>query len=159
MANYLDKLSLGRKGSFTHALSRTAVDAAVFGGASFGYGYLMNRYREKAHIKGVPADLAAGIGFTALSFLGDWYGVGGVVGGLSHATKMVGLAGIGAFCHTLGAGRGSQHSGVARVMVKKGDIPKVKAAVPGSTILGEIPKAPHGDFLSAAQLDRLANAG
>lgn len=156
--NYLEKIYPGRKGSFTNELARTAVDAAIFGGASFGYGYVQSRYREKASIMGVPADLAAGVGLTALSFLGDWYGVGGVVGGLSHTTKMVGLAGIGSYFHTLGSGHGAQKSGVRRIAVHAKDVGKAKSALPNSTVLGEIPKAPHGDFLSPAQLDALARA-
>lgn len=156
--SYLDKFYPGKKGTFIHAATHTVADAAIFGGASYGFGYVQSRYREKASIMGVPADLAAGVGLTALSFLGDWYGVRGVARGLLHTTKMVGLAGIGSYCHTLGSGKGAQHSGVQRIAVHAKDVGKVKSALPNSTVLGEIPRAPHGDFLSPAQLEALARA-
>jgi hypothetical protein len=158
MASYLDKLYPGKKGTFTHALTHTVADAAIIGGASFGFGYVQSRYREKAAVMGVPADLAAGIGMSALAFLGEWYGVGGVVGALRHTTKLIGLAGIGSYCHTLGSGHGAQASGVKRIAVHAKDVGKVKSALPNSTVLGQIPRAPHGDFLSPSQLEALARA-
>jgi hypothetical protein len=153
MKKYLQRLYPGAK--------RSIVDIAVYGGASYAFGYVENRYREKASVMGVPASLAAGVALTAGSLLSTFVG-GGRIGGLVHKivpyAQDIGLAGLGAYFHTLGAGKGAQHSGVARIMVDQKDVAKVKAVVPKSTLLGEIPAAPHGDFLSSRDLANLARS-
>ena len=68
---------------------------------------------------------------------------------------LVANAGVGAFFHTLGAGHGAKSAGVTRFMTTA-SADKVKAALPGVTILGEIPQAPAGNFLSARDLAAMA---
>ena len=129
------------------------VEAAEYVGASYGFGYLQNRYREKASLMGVPADLLAGVGLKAAALAAD---VMGKSGGVACLASTVGNAGLGAYFHTLGAGHGAQASGVKRLLISDKDVAKARAALPNATILGEIPKAPHGDFLSAAELAEMA---
>ncbi len=126
-------------------------EAVEYGAASYGYGYLMSRYREKASVMGVPADLLGGVLMKAASLFGGRY----LRGFTAHA-NVLGNAGIGAFCHTLGSGHGAAGSGVKRLLIHESDVPKAKAALPNATILGDIPKAPHGDFLSFGELNKLA---
>lgn len=148
---YLEKYYPGRKGGKVNTLVGATVGALVYGGASYAFGYAQNRYRERASLFGVPADLLTGAvltGASAFGLLGR-----GAIGHLGHD---VGKAGIGAFFHTLGAGHGGTASGLTRAVVPKGDVHKLKAAVPNATILGELPKAPHGDFLKPNDLSVLS---
>jgi hypothetical protein len=147
-------MSLIRYGKQVAGLAiRQAVPTATYAGASYGFGYLQNRYRDKASVMGVPADLLAGVGFKALAIAGTLLGKGRKF--VPHLDT-VGNAGIGAYFHTLGAGHGAQKSGVKRVLVSDGDVKKVLAVSPNATVLGAIPKAPHGDYLSAQELANLA---
>jgi hypothetical protein len=149
MKNYLSRLYPGAKVALK--------DVAVYGLASYGFGYVENRYRDKASVMGVPVSAVAGGALV----------LGSLVASVSGGSKLkrvvpyaydVGLAGLGAYLHTLGAGHGAQHSGVSRIMVDQKDVAKVKAVVPKSTLLGEIPAAPHGDYLSSKDLANLARA-
>ena len=152
---YLSKLYPGAK--------ITAVDVAIYGGASYGFGYIENKYREKASVMGVPVSAVAGGALVVGSLLSSVFLKGG--GRVARYVRMaapyandIGLAGLGAYLHTLGAGKGAQHGDVARIAVDKKDVAKVRAAVPKSTLLGEIPPAPHGDWLSSKDLANLARA-
>lgn len=144
-----DLLYPGRKSGKIYKVSEATANAAVYAGASYGFGYLQNRYRERAKVMGVPVDLAAGAGLTVGALLADMFGIDNV---LMPLARDVGHAGLGAFFHTLGAGKGAQASGIRRALIKESDVPKIRAAVPDATILGEIPPAPHGDVLTARDL-------
>lgn len=146
----LHRLYPGRKGSKGHNLYKEVVGVGVYAGAAYGFGYIQNRYRERATVKGVPVDLLAGVVLTGAAY----FNVGG--SGVSPLLRDVGRAGVGAFFHTLGAGKGAEQSGVTRLLINKGDVARAKAALPSATVLGEIPRAPHGDYLSAAELAELA---
>lgn len=136
-----------------HGIVKNLTTAAVYAGASYGFGYIQNAYRSKAHVMGVPLDLAAGIGFKAVSLGASMLGMGS---GFAPHLDTIGNAGIGAFFHTLGAGHGAQKAGVKRLLVNEADMVKAKAALPNATILGDLGKAPKGDFLSAKDLAALA---
>lgn len=142
---YLDRLHGSGK-------SHKVVSAIEYGAASYGFGYLMSRYRERASVYGVQADLLAGVLLKGVSLFGGRY----VRGGVGTLVDNVSNAGIGAFFHTLGAGHGGEHAGVTRLVLDKKDVPRAKAALPNATVLGDIPRAPHGDFLSASELAALA---
>jgi hypothetical protein len=146
---YLDRLHKG------HGLTSHVVETLEYAGASYGFGYLQNRYREKASVMGVPADLLAGVVLKTVVLGSELMGKG-VSGGFATLLSNVGNAGIGAYFHTLGAGHGAQKSGVKRLLISEKDVEKAKAALPGATILGDLPKAPKGDFLSAAELAEMA---
>lgn len=157
MSKYLEKVYHkvgGRAGSKGSKVFHALGSAAVYGGASYGFGYLQNRYREKASVMGVPADLLAGVGLSALSLGCD---VMGKSGALSALSRDVGHAGLGAYFHTLGAGHGAKASGVTRLLLKNpAQLAKARQAVPDAEVLGAIPAAPHGDFLSPAELAEMA---
>jgi hypothetical protein len=152
---FLDKFHHSKKSGVVPAL----VETAEVVGASIGFGYVQNRYREKASIAGVPADLATGVVLKALAMFGGALPVAGKYlrgAGLHSLVDNVGTAGLAAFGHTVGAGLGAQASGVKRLLIKESDLAKAKAALPNATILGEIPKAPHGDYLRPEALQEMA---
>lgn len=148
--SYLDRLHKGR-GVMPHL-----VETVEYAGAAYGFGYLQNRYREKASVLGMPVDLLAGVVLKGAALSSELLGKG-ASGWMTSLANNVGNAGVGAFFHTMGAGHGAHAAGVKRMLLTSAaDVAKAKAALPGATILGEIPKAPHGDFLSAAELAELA---
>jgi len=149
--SYLDRMS-HRDGVGSYLLHGT-VETAEFAGASYGFGYLQNRWRQYASVRGVPVDLLAGVALKVVSLGSHLLGVGEAMA--SHANN-VANAGIGSFFHTLGAGHGGQHAGVTRVLTDKEGAKKIKGLIPNATILGAIPKAPKGDFLSSKELAELA---
>lgn len=152
LSKFVDKVPLKKGGLLNAALHETA-GAAVYSGASFGFGYVQNRYREKASLGGVPADLLAGGLLTGAAFVGDWFNKGK---GFTPLARAIGHAGLGSFFHTLGAGLGAEKSGVKRLLISEADVAKAKAALPNATILGVSEKAPTGDFLSATELAAMA---
>jgi hypothetical protein len=146
--SFLRHLNPTKKG-----LGSSVVEAVEYGAVSYGLGYVQSRYREKASLFGLPVDLLTGVAAKAASIAGHVWGVGRA---LAPYTNVVGNAGIAAFCHTLGTGHGGDKAGITRLLINKSDVAKAKAALPGATILGEIPRAPHGAFLSSAELAELA---
>jgi hypothetical protein len=146
--SYLDRIYRGRK----HIVSEV-VETAEYAGASYGFGYLQNRYREKASVMGVPADLLAGVGLKVVALGCEILGTGRAIA--PHAS-IIGNAGVGAYFHTLGAGAGAKAAGIKRILIPEGDVEKAKKALPNATILGDLGKAPHGDFLSIDELAKLA---
>ena len=163
---YIDKFLPRKSGALGKGL-HAAVDAALPAAMIGGFGYAMNRWRDKAHVHNVPTDLAAGVvGLAATTFgltslLGRVTGLGLIKRHAHTVDKFAGMvatAGLGSYAHTYGAGMGAQKSGVVRAVVDKKDIPRMRAAVPSATVLGEIPKAPHGDFLSSQDLRNLARS-
>jgi len=168
---YLDKFlprKSGTIGKGVHALVDAAAPAAMIG----GFGYVMNRYRDKSSVHApvignVPVDLGAGVlGLAATTFgltslLGRMTGIGFIKRHAHKVDKFAGFvatAGLGSYAHTYGSGLGGKQSGVTRVLVDKKDVPRVRATMPSATVLGEIPAAPHGDFLSSADLRNLARS-
>lgn len=149
MKRYLNRLELHRGRS----LMGEAIHTAEYVGASFAYGYVQNRYRDKASVAGVPLDLGLGAALKLGSIVAHMAGFSGL---LVDQADLVGSAGLAAHFHTVGAGLGAEKSGVTRVIADKKDVPKIKAAAPSSTVLGSIPRAAHGDLLSPAQLAHLA---
>lgn len=163
--SYYESLNPAKPGGKTHAIVEEALGMGVYGAASYGFGWAQNRYREKAHIGGAPLDLAVGGGLSVLTLLGDFFGSKLPVGktlrkiGASAApiVRDVGRAGVGAYLHTLGAALGAEGAGIRRALIKESDVPKIKAVLKDSvTFLGDLGKAPKGDFLSSKELAELA---
>lgn len=156
--SFLKKLS--KLNPAGHGVAARATEAAEYFGASFLAGYAQNKYRDKASVAGVPVDLAAGGALKLLGLGVDLLGGGkwnrGWRATVHSQAHILGNVGLAAFGHTLGAGLGASQSGVTRVLVEKKDVAKVKAAIPGAVVIGEIPKAPPGDYLSASQLAEMA---
>jgi hypothetical protein len=102
-------------------------------------------------------DLLAGIVSKVVVLGADLFGANGrMVRGVLPHVNTLGNAAVGAYFHTRGAGYGAQASGVKRLILPAGQVDAVKKAFPSATVLGAIPKAPHGDFLSAAELAEMA---
>lgn len=169
--SYLDKFLPRKSGTVGRGI-HAAVDAALPAAMIGGFGYAMNRYRDKSSVHvpvvgNVPVDLGAGVlglamtTFGLTSLLGRVTGIGFIKRHAYKVDKMAGAvatAGLGSYAHTYGSGLGGKQSGVTRLMVDKKDVPRVKAAMPSATVLGEIPSAPHGDFLSSSDLRNLARS-
>ena len=153
--SYLSKLYPGRKGSKGHAVFNALTDAAVIPAMAYGFGYVENRYRERASVQGVPVSAVAGAAGVAINLAASLFGVR-QLRGVAGIAGEIGTAGLASYFHTLGAGKGADHSGVKRVLVDGKDMNKLKSVLPQSTVLGEIPKAPVGDFLSSSELAHLA---
>lgn len=150
MAHTLDKYHPRKNSLVSHA-----VETVEYGAASFGFGYIQNRYR-KANIAGVPADILSGLAFKAVALAMDMKG-GAMMERIAPHLNVVGNAGVGAFFHTLGAGAGMKHAGIVRMALPAGTNPQLAASkVPGSVILGGIAPAPKGDFLTSAELAAMA---
>lgn len=146
----LDKINTAGKG-----VTNKVAEAVEYGVASYVYGYVQSRWREKASVAGIPADLVSGVVFKAASIAADLWGGKSLMKAAPHA-NVLGNTGIGAFFHTFGAGHGAQSSGVKRVLVKESDLPKLKGM--NVTVLGAIPKAPHGDYLNSRDLAELSKS-
>lgn len=136
--NYLSKVKLSKLKS--PGVVEKAVEAVEYGAASYGFGYLQSRYRSQ--VLGVPVELAAGVLGKAVVLVGGE--VMGLLPGPMKHVDVVANAAIGCYFHTLGVGHGAKASA--------GALPGKK----GTTVLGAIPKAPHGDFLSARELAEMA---
>jgi hypothetical protein len=160
---YLDKLVRGgsrHKHLHKHPLVHDLMTTAEFAAGSYGFGYLQNRYREKASMFGIPADLLAGVGLKVVALGTEMISPSGRLGKLAHLVaphaNAFGNAGVGAFFHTLGAGHGAQASGVKRLLISEADVPKAKAALPNATILGVDKETRPRDVLSAQELADMA---
>lgn len=136
------------------SVGSTLLETAEYAGASMGLGYLYGRYREKASLFGVPADLAVGLLGKTVGLGLDLFsrGSGGAGRQFLHA---VGNAGLGAVAHKLGTGLGLRASGRKVVSLPAG------AMLPaGATLLGgDLPSAPPGDALGDADLEALSRVG
>lgn len=151
MAHFMDKYH-PRKGG----LVSNVVETAEYGAASFVYGYTQAKYGKKAYVKGIPVDVLSGVALKVVAFGMDAFG-GSMMGRIAPHLNVLGNAGVGAFFHTYGVGKGIASSGVTRMLLPSGtDLKKVQAVAPGSTIMGAIPQAPKGDFLSTAELASMA---
>ncbi len=151
--SYLDRLYPGKKHGTVPRLIHEAVETAEFVGASYGFGYLQGRYREKASVLGAPADLVAGVAAKVVSLGLSLWGKGEM---LSPHVNVLGNAGLAAYFHTHGVGAGSQKAGIKRILVHESDVAKVKKVLPDATVLGAIGKAPHGDMLTPDMIQSLA---
>ena len=147
---YLDRLNPKK-----HPVSGALTGMALYGAASYGFGYAKTRWHNKAQVMGVPVDILAGVVLKGAALAGMFMGK---AEGLVPHLDTLGNAGIGAFLHTYGAAHGAAASGMRRLLIPASDVQKAKAALPNATVLGEIPKAPPGDFLSTAELQAMARS-
>lgn len=158
MGRFLDKIH-PRKDTKMSA----AVETVEYVGASYGYGYLMGRYREKAELGGMPADLLVGGALRVAGLLGEhWRGAPRFLKSAAPHATVLGLAGLGAFAHMKGVGAGSRASGALRASLPPGtspsDLEKIKKLVPGTVFSGIPPaRGPH-NFLSSRELARMVAA-
>lgn len=154
--HYLHNANSLKRGSAAHEVVGEVIDLGVGAGASFGFGYLTGKYRDKTLIAGrVPLDLGVGLALSLGSVALD---LTGTLSGFSGLVKDVGRAGVGAWAHTHGVGAGTAASGIKRALVEDKDLAKLRAAVPNAVILGATGAAPHGAFLSSARLNELAKS-
>jgi len=151
----LDTLVPGKRGGKFHNIGTEMARTVVYGSVFYGLGFAQNKWKDKAKVGRVPADMALGLGGTGLGLLATLFGVGRGVQPWLWEGGRIGLA---AFGHALGAGHGGQSAGQARVLMPKKDVAKALAAVPGAVVVGAIPPAPTGDWLSVQDLRSLSKS-
>lgn len=123
-------------------------------GSSFAFGFIKGYYREKAMIKGMPVDLLAGAGMTLAACVLEAYSGGrSKIAPHLHA---IGDAGMMSYINSVGVSMGTKQSGRKIYLLEKG------AAAPAGIkeaehILGELPPAVGGPFLSADEIAKFAS--
>lgn len=134
--------------------------AALSGLTGLGIGFAEGRYRKK--LFGLPAGAVVGLAGT-LGFLGiDLFlpsrgKVTRFVHSCAPVLRDMGRVGLGTFTYAAGVGMGAG-MGVgdsALAAVNKKDLPALKKAVPNAVIVGAIPPAPRGNWLSQRDLQAL----
>lgn len=153
--SYLDRLYHGRRQGTVPRLVHEVVEVSELALAGYGFGYIQNRWREKASIKGVPVDLLAGLALKTVSLAGDLLDVGGLAGKALPHLNVLGSAGIVSYFHTMGSSHGADHSGLKRLLVNESDLSRAQAMLPSATVLGA-KAAPHGDYLTPRDIAELA---
>jgi hypothetical protein len=153
MANFMSKMqsipnALDRKG-----LGGYAVDKAERYAAAAGFGFIKGYYREQAAIKGVPADLLAGILLTGGAAALEMFGKGR--SGLAPHLNAVGDAGLMSYLGSMGAAMGAKKSG-RQVYVLNAGAAKPAALPAGMTAVGHLPQAVSGAYLSADEIARFS---
>lgn len=144
--SYLKKFSQGvTSKSFMKSAVGNVARTVEYAGASAAFGYIQSRYRSQ--VMGVPVELAAGVvGKAVVLFGGEAMGL---LPSVMPHVDVISNAALGAWAHTLGVGYGAKQ--VAALPPGKAPTKEL-----GTTVLGAIPKAPRGDFLSAAELAEMA---
>ncbi len=154
MGNFISKM----QSSVPHAIERHglkgyAIDKAERYAAAAGFGFVKGYYREQAAIKGVPADLLAGIGLTAGAALLEVFGKGHSK--LAPHLNAVGDAGMMSYIGSMSAAFGAKKSG-RQVYVLNAGAAKPAALPPGLTAVGALPQAVGGAYLSADEIARFS---
>lgn len=125
-------------------------------GASYLGGYVLGAYPDHMRVKNVPTVPLVGAVLQVLSLAVEKFRVGGIAAKLRPHAESVGIGLIGSYLTTIGTSHGYPKSGRSRVVVSSGDVAKLKAAVPGATILGVSEQAPPGRELSASDIEAIA---
>jgi len=154
MANFLNKIS----SNVPHSLERNgfsgyAVDKAERYAAAAGFGFIKGYYRERAAIKGVPADLLAGAGLVGAAMILEVFAKGR--SNLAPHLNAVGDAGMMSYLGSMGAAMGAKRSG-RQVYVLNAGAAKPAALPAGMTAVGALPQAVSGAYLSADEIARFS---
>jgi hypothetical protein len=159
--SFLSKLKKGAVGSVSHALPRQpgggvvslVVDKGERMALSAGVGALAGYYGNRFQYRGVSGALLLGAGAAVLGAVTNAMASGNSIVAL-HLNRL-GDAGLMAHAHGWGVAWGAQKSGrgVAQIQPKQ-----AQKAVAGGDILGMIPQAMGGTYLSADEVNRYAAA-
>lgn len=157
MASFITKVTHSaamvphRSSNFTNYL----VDKGERYAGAAAFGFVKNYYREKAMVKGIPADLLAGglltLGAVAMEMFSH---------GRSKAAchlNAIGDAGVMSFFNSMGAAYGTKMSG-RKVYVLAPGAAAPAALPPGMTAVGAIPQAVGGAYLTAEEIARHAGS-
>lgn len=146
MTNFNSAMSVRQGADLFHgrSIGALAVDKAERSAAAFGFGYIKGYYRDRAMVMGQPLDLVAGVGLTALGAVLSMASNG--KSALAPHIERVGDAGLASYFNSIGAAMGAKAAGT-QVQVVKGLDSHV-------SILGEIPPAVHGSYLTADEIAR-----
>jgi hypothetical protein len=156
MANIINKVT----SNVPHSIERRgfsgyAVDKAERYAAAAGFGFVKGYYRERAAVRGVPADLLAGAGLIGAAMVLEVFSKGRSA--LAPHLNAVGDAGMMSYLGSMGAAMGAKKSG-RQVYVLNAGAAKPAALPAGLTAVGALPQAVGGAFLSADQIARFSAA-
>lgn len=163
MMNALKKMYKGTKHAVIHQGPSALGEAAVYGGASYIFGQIHGRYREKAAVKiagyEVPVSILAGVACKAASMAVP---ANAKLAGVHIGAQLnnVGNAGVGAFFHGMGVGHGMKASGRKLYILESGKAaPAALGDLKQTDVVGSLPPAPKGAYLSTEDLRGLARNG
>ncbi len=132
-------------------LTGLAIDKAERYAAAYGFGMAKGYYRDKAFVMGQPIDLVLGALLTAGGALFNAYSGGRSQ--LAPHMERIGDAGMMSYFNSLGAGHGTSKSGRMVAVLPAGSAgSKIAGLSPGAHILGTIPPASGGDYLTAEEI-------
>ncbi len=147
-----------RKGSLVGNVTKLAEYVAA-GGAG---GYFLGRYPEKQHFSvmghGVPTIPAVAVGAKALSLGLTHFRVGGILGKAKPYLDVLGNAWLVVYAASYLTSIGGKASGRVSAVISQGDVAKLRAAVPGATILGVSEQAPTGRALNAQDIEAIVRS-
>lgn len=144
---YLDKIRPDR-----NTVGSKVSEAVQYVAANAALGYAQGRYRAKA---GTIA-LVTGVLGKAVALLGAYKGRASAT---YAEANLLGNVGFGAYAHAWGAGKGATAAGLSRMVLPSHDVDRAKKMFPDATVLAGVgPKAPHGDWLSHADLKSLVSS-
>lgn len=140
-----------------HSLKSAIVDKGERYGAAFGFGLAKGYYGNQFIWKGHGADLWLGVGSLGVATVLSMFG-GKKAGQLAEHLERVGDAGVMSAINSLGAAYGLQKAGhsVVRTGTPKAAAPAVHGLY--GDVIGSIPGAKAGPYLSNADLTRFADA-
>lgn len=121
--------------------------------ASALFGFLKGYYREKVIYAGMPVDFWAGLGFTAAGAVASMASDG--ESKMAAHFERIGDAGLMSYANSMGAAYGSKQAGRTVQVLERG------AALPATrsmAVVGELPAAVHGAYLTADEIARYASA-
>jgi hypothetical protein len=128
-----------------------AVDKVERYAGAYAFGMAKGYYRDKAFVMGQPIDLVAGAALTVASALFNAYSGGRSQ--LSPHMERLGDAGLMSYFNSLGAGHGTAKSGRMVAVLPAGSSgSRIAGLSPGASILGTIPQASGGDYLTAEEI-------
>jgi hypothetical protein len=160
LTNFGSAMSV-RQGSSLHSgrsLAALAVDKGEKYAAAAAFGFLKGYYREKAMFLGQPVDLLAGLGLTVAGAVVNMYSEGR--SNIAPHLERIGDAGMMSYFNSMGAAYGNKAAGrVVSVSPAGAMLPRGATPVLGElpSVIGEIPPAVAGAYLTADEIARFAN--
>lgn len=137
-------------------LGAEIVGTGVYVAASEIFGYVHGRYRDKAEVMGVPANLLVGV-LGKLSAIA-LYAQGGKLRNKAHYLNNIANAGIGSYVFADGVARGTRAAGRKIYVLESGGTPpSLGRGLTQTDVVGEIPQAMGGAYLSREELESLKN--
>jgi hypothetical protein len=131
------------------------VDKGERYGASLAFGYIKGYYRERAQLRGIPIELAAGVAGLAGSALFSLFSSGR--SDVAPHFERIGDAGMQGYLNSVATSWGTTKSGRQVMVLDQGA--GARAQIPGKvkqSVVGDIPPAMGGAYLTPDQIANFA---